>query len=70
MTTKELVKLTLKSSDSHPYKGKLSKKENIEAAIELCELGKKFASEGMETEAMNVPVEQWDEVIDILKLKL
>jgi hypothetical protein len=70
MITKELVKLVLKSSDSHPYKGKLSKKENIEAAIELCELGKKFASEGMEAEAMNVPVEQWDEAIDILKLKL
>jgi hypothetical protein len=70
MTTQELVKLVLKSSDSHPYKGKLSKKENIEAAIELCGLGKKFASEGMEAEAMNVPVEQWDEAIDILKLKL
>ena len=70
MTTQELVKLVLKSSDNHPYKGKLSKKENIEAAIELCKLGKKFASEGMEAEAMNVPVEQWDEAIDILKLKL
>jgi len=67
MTTQELVKLVMKSSDSHPYKGKLSKKENIEAAIELCELCKKFASEGMEEEAMNIPVEQWDDAIDTLQ---
>jgi hypothetical protein len=67
MKTQELVKLILKSSDSNPYTGKLSKKENIEAAIELCELCKKFASEGMEAEAMNVPVEQWDDAIDILR---
>ena len=66
MTTKELEKLMLKSSDSHPYTGKLSRKENIEAAIDLANLFKDFASKGMKDEAMNVPVEQWDEVINIL----
>lgn len=67
MTTQEIVKLVLKSSDNNPYKGKLSKKENIEAAIALAELCKEFASTGMEAEAMDIPVEQWDNVIDTLQ---
>jgi hypothetical protein len=66
MTTQELEKLLLKSSDSHPYRGKLSRKENIEAAIDLANLCKDFASKGMKDEAMNIPVEQWDEVINTL----
>lgn len=67
MTTQEVVKLMLKSSDSHPHIGKLSERENIIAAIDLANLCKDFASKGMMDEAMNVPVEQWDDVIDTLQ---
>jgi hypothetical protein len=67
MTTQEVVKLMLKSSDSHPHTGKLSTRDNIEAAIDLSYLCQDFASKGMMDEAMNIPVEQWDDVIDTLQ---
>lgn len=67
MTHQEIVKLMLKSSDSHPHTGKLSEGDNIVAAIDLANLCKDFALKGMKDEAMNVPVEQWDDVIDTLQ---
>ena len=69
MTTKELVKLVIKSSNNNPYKGKLSNKETILSAIETAKLGKEFADKGFKDEAMHVTSRQWQEVIDILKLK-
>ena len=66
-TTKYLVKLMLKSSDSNPYTGKLSLPANIFAAIQLAELCKTFSLTGREAEAMYVPTNQWEEVIATLK---
>lgn len=67
MTTLKLRNLLLRSSDSNPYAGKLSKEENVFAAIELGELFKKFAEEGHTDEAMDIEVSQWVEVIENLK---
>jgi hypothetical protein len=70
MKTTELVQLMLKSSDSNPYKGKLSKEDNIIAAIDLAFLCKDFADKGQVEEAMGVASEQWVEVIyDLQSLK-
>ncbi len=51
------------SSDHNPYSGKLSKKDNILAAIELAKLCKNFADTGQSNEAMNIESSQWVEVI-------
>ena len=67
METKEIVELMLKSSDHNPYTGMLSKKDNLTAAIDLAKLCKDFADKGQTDEAMNVPSEQWEEVINELK---
>ena len=56
----------LKSSDHNPYTGMLSKKDNLIAAIDLAKLCKDFADNGQTDEAMSIPSEQWDEVIDEL----
>jgi hypothetical protein len=66
-STKELVNLMIKSSDSNPYTGKLSKEDNIVAAVELAKLCKHFADTGQTNEAMNVDSEQWIEVISELQ---
>jgi mitochondrial fission protein ELM1 len=66
METKEIVELMLKSSDHNPYTGMLSKKNNLIAAIDLAKLCKDFADKGHTNEAMDIPSEQWDEVIDEL----
>jgi mitochondrial fission protein ELM1 len=66
MTTKEITNLMLKSSDHNPYTGMLSKKDNLIAAIDLAKLCKDFADKGQTDEAMGIPSEQWDEVIDEL----
>jgi hypothetical protein len=63
METKEIVKLMLKSSDHNPYTGKLTKKDNLIAAIDLAKLCKDFADKGQMDEAMNIDSEQWDAVI-------
>jgi len=70
MTTRKLVNLMVRSSDTNPYSGKLSKKGNVLAAIELAKLAKEFADDGHTDEAMNVPSSQWVEVIDKLEHKL
>ena len=67
MKTKEIVELMLKSSNHNPYTGMLSKKDNLTAAIDLAKLCKDFADKGQTDEAMNVPSEQWEEVINELK---
>ena len=67
MTTLKLRNLLLRSSDYNPYSGKLSKKENVLAAIELAKLCKDFADKGQTDEAMNIKSSQWVEVIDRLQ---
>jgi len=67
MNKEEIVKLMLKSSNHNPYTGMLSKKDNLTAAIDLAKLCKDFADKGQTDEAMNVPSEQWEEVINELK---
>lgn len=69
MNKEEIVDLMLKSSDYNPYTGKLSTKDNYIAAIELAKLCREFAENGETDEAMNIPVEDWNEVIEILKTK-
>jgi hypothetical protein len=67
MELEQIINLILKSSDHNPYSGKLSERDNYIAAIDLAELCKDFADKGMNDEAMNIPVEQWVEVINNLK---
>ena len=67
MNKEEIVKLMLKSSNGNPYTGLLSKKDNLAAASNLAKLCKEFADKGQTDEAMNIPSEQWEEVIDELK---
>jgi hypothetical protein len=69
MTTRKLVNLMMKSSDTNPYTGKLSEKDNILAAIELAKKFKEFADNGYTDEAMDIPSSQWIEVIDKLENK-
>ena len=69
MTTRKLVNLMMKSSDHNPYSGKLTKKQNVMAAIALANLCKEFADTGQMDEAMNIESIQWVEVIDNLEQK-
>lgn len=62
----------MRSSDTNPYSGKLSKKDNMLSAIELAKLFKNFADTGQTNEAMNIESGQWVEVIcklEALKIK-
>jgi hypothetical protein len=70
MTTRKLVNLMMRSSDTNPYSGKLTERENVLAAIELAKLAKDFADKGMTDEAMDIPSSQWIEVIGKLEGKL
>lgn len=67
MTTREIVQLMLKSSNTNPYCGKLSMNDNISSAIELTLLAKTFADNGQRDEAMNIESGQYSEVINELK---
>ena len=60
----------MRSSDNNPYSGKLSKKDNVLAAIELAKLAKEFADTGQMDEAMNIESSQWVEVISKLEIKM
>lgn len=60
----------MRSSDTNPYSGKLSKKDNVLCAIELAKLCKNFADSGQTDEAMNIESTQWIEVIGKLEGKL
>ena len=70
MTTRKLVNLMMRSSDTNPYSGKLSKKDNVLAAIEVAKLAKDFADKEQTAEAMDVSSSQWVEVIGKLEDKL
>ena len=70
MTIKKLVNLMMRSSNTNPYSGKLSKKDNVLAAIEVAKLAKGFADKGQTAEALNIPSSQWIEVIGKLETKL
>ena len=59
----------MRSSDTNPYSGKLSKKDNVLAAIELAKLCKDFADKGQTDEAMDIKSSQWIEVISRLDSK-
>lgn len=69
-SVKSLVKLVLKSSNNHPYKGILSDKENVLAAIALAKKGKEFADKGHADEAMHYDSATWGTVISELESKL
>ena len=69
MTTRKLINLVLRSSDTNPYSGKLTKEQNILAAIELAKSFKKFADDGQTDEAMDIKSSQWEEVINKLESK-
>lgn len=60
----------IKSSDTNPYTGKLSDKDNVLSAIELAKKFKEFADEGYTDEAMDIQSIQWVEVIGKLEDKL
>ena len=59
----------MRSSDTNPYTGKLTKKDNVMAAIELANLCKEFADTRQMDEAMNIESSQWIQVISKLKSK-
>ena len=69
MTTRKLVNLMMRSSDTCPHKGKLTNKQNVLAAIALANLCKEFADTGQMEEAMNIESSQWIEVISKLESK-
>ena len=69
MTTLKLTNLLMRCSDYNPYTGKLSKEDQILAAIELAKLMKSFADKSMTDEAMDIPSSQWVEVISKLESK-
>jgi hypothetical protein len=63
MEKQEIIELMLKSSEHNPYKGMLSKKDNVIAAVDLAKLCKDFADKGQMDEAMNIKSEKWVDVI-------
>lgn len=65
---KKLVRLMLKSSDSHPHYGKFSKELQIHHAIELAKfVNNDFAKKGYSDEALNVSSDDWEIVISELE---
>ena len=68
-TIRKSVNLMLKSSDTHPYFGKLKESDALEAAIELANLCLEFAENGQVEEAMNLDADHWRQVIEELKKK-
>ena len=59
----------MRSSDTCPYNGKLTDKQNVLAAIELAKLCKEFADTEQTDEAMDIESSQWVEVIGKLESK-
>ena len=68
-TVRKSINLMLKSSNTHPYYGKLREADNIEAAIGLAQLCLKFAEDGKAEEVMNLDTYHWKEVIKELEQK-
>jgi len=69
MNVEETKALMMNSSNSHPYKGKLSKEDNVLAAIELAELVLQFSENGQSDEAMDLSPDHMKTVITELKSK-
>lgn len=69
MTLRKTVNLLLRISKTHPYLGELSKEQQCESAISTAQLFKKFAEQGHTDEAMDLPVEHWNQVIEQLNTK-
>lgn len=69
MTLRKTLNLLLKISKTHPYLGELSKEQQYESAIAVAQLCKEFAEQGHTDEAMNLPVEHWDQAIEQLNIK-
>jgi hypothetical protein len=69
MTLRKTLNLLLKISKTHPYLGELSKEQQYESAIAVTQLCKEFAEQGHTDEAMNLPVEHWDQAIEQLNIK-
>ena len=57
----------MSSSNTNPYSGKLTNKDNVLCAIELAKLCKEFADTGQTAEAMDIESAQWIEVISKLE---
>ena len=57
----------MSSSNTNPYSGKLTNKDNVLCAIELAKLCKEFADTGQTDEAMDIESAQWIEVISKLE---
>lgn len=70
MENQEIVNLMLRSCKDHPYRGTLSKEDNVIAAIDLAKLCKTFAEGGQSDEAMNISPDQWSSVISDLESML
>jgi len=66
MTIIKTRNLLMKISKTHPYRGELSKEDQLIAAISTAKLFREFAGNGQTNEAMDLPVEHWDEVIKLL----
>jgi hypothetical protein len=69
MTLRKTVNLLLRISKTHPYLGELSKEQQYESAIAPARLFKEFAEQGHTNEAMDLPVEHWNQVIEKLNTK-
>ncbi len=67
MTIRKTVNLLMRISKVHPYLGELSKENQVAGAIATAESFKEFAENGQTDEAMNLPVEHWNEVIEKIK---
>lgn len=67
MTLTKTVNLLLRCSDNNPYSGKLEKRHNYIAAIELGKLFRDFAERGHAEEAMHLDVSHWDRAINRLQ---
>jgi hypothetical protein len=65
MTLTKTVNLLLRCSDYNPYAGKLEKKDNYIAAIELGKVFRDFAERGMSDEAY-VPNEPCTDLFHML----
>jgi len=69
MTIQKTINLIMKSSGNNPYGGNLPEKDHLISAIDLAETFLEFARKGQTDEAMDLPVEHWEEVLDKLKTK-
>lgn len=67
MTLTKTVNLLLRCSDYNPYAGKLEKKDNYIAAIELGKVFRDFAERGHAEEAMHLDVSHWGKTIKRLE---